>query len=57
MEKKKAENELREEMRISVEKESIDPKLVIEKRPLVVGPLNTVVDSEKWKQTSINKPR
>ena len=47
VEKKKAENELREEVRISVERESMDPELVNEKRPRVVGPLNTVVASGK----------
>ena len=47
VEKKKAENELREEVRISVERESMDSELVGEKRPRVVGPLNTVVASGK----------
>ena len=55
VEKKRAENELREEVRISAEKESMDTELVVEKRPRVVGPLNTVVASGKWKQTSINE--
>jgi len=42
-------------LRISVERKSIDPKLNVEKRPHVVGTLNMVVASGKWKQTSINK--
>ena len=44
---KKAENELREEVHISIEREFMDPELIGEKRHRVVGPLNTIVASGK----------
>ena len=44
-----------EEACISAERQFIDPEHIGEKRPRVVGPLNTVVASEKWKQISINE--
>ena len=47
VDKKNADNKLREEACISAEMESIDPELISEKRPRVVSPLNTVVVSEK----------
>jgi len=39
----------------ATERESIDSELIDEKRHRVVGLLNTVVASEKWKQISINE--
>ena len=47
VDKKKTEVELREEAHILAEREFIDLELINEKRPRVVGPLDTVVASGK----------
>lgn len=53
--KRKADYELGEDVRISVDRETVDPKFIGKHRPPISGPLNKQVDNEKWKQTSINE--
>lgn len=55
VDKKRADFELRQEVCISEERESVDAELISDKRPRVVGPLNKLVDDGKWKQASLNE--